>query len=324
MYLIKAYLKLQEIFLPKSSRKNVFTVTEDKVLLTAIEDEREWLDSFKSENDCWSSFHANKSRRIVKQNDILPLIRETVHTLDTQYHCMKIICDTIEVINDGQTPTDVCDQPVYALTKQIQWIFLHLFQNYFYLFGGLHVEKSLLVIHGQFIKGSGLAEVLGKSNLSVIGLENTLLNANDIKRARYAVQVAACAIYEKLREAHVDSKSELDIWKWLEEKCENVMCLYWRTILELQINILIYVRSLRESNFMLHIASLRSLMKWYFSLDHIHYSRWLTVHLFDLLQLKYNFPDIFHNFNNGQFTFQKPSSQFSNMALDQVHEQNNT
>ena len=216
----------RDIYVPLSS-VNMIDI-EDKVLLTAIEDEREWLDSFKSENDCWSSFHANKSRSIVKQNDIssiMPLIREKVHTLDTQYHCMKIICDTIEVINDGQTPIDVCDQPVYDLTKQIQWIFPHLFQNYFSLFGGLHVEKSLLVIHGQFIKGSCLAEVLGKSNLSVIGLENTLLNANDIKRARYAVQVAACAIYEKLREAHVDSKSELDIWKWLEEKCENVVSL---------------------------------------------------------------------------------------------------
>ena len=64
-------------------------------------------------------------------------------------------------------------------------------------------------------------------------------------------------------------------------------------------------------------------MKWAFSLDHHNYSRWLTVHLFDLLQLKYNFPDIYNQFNGGKFTFQKTSSGFSNMALDQIHEQNN-
>ena len=75
---------------------------------------------------------------------------------------------------------------------------------------------------------------------------------------------------------------------------------------------------------MLHLASLRPLIKRYFSLDHIHYSRWLTVHLSDLLQLKYNFLLFVRHFNNGQFTFQKTFSQFSNMALDQVHEQNNT
>ena len=43
-----------------------------------------------------------------------------------------------------------------------------------------------------------------------------------------------------------------------------------------------------------------------------------------MLQLKYNFPDIYRKFYNGKFTFQKTVSQFSNMALDQVHEQNNT
>ena len=75
---------------------------------------------------------------------------------------------------------------------------------------------------------------------------------------------------------------------------------------------------------MLHIASLRPLMKWYLSLDHIYYSEWLTVHLFDLLQPKYNFPDIFCHFENGQFTIKETSSQFSNIARDQVHEENNT
>ena len=35
------------------------------------------------------------------------------------------------------------------------------------------------------------------------------------------------------------------------------------------------------------------------------------------------FPDIYENFNKGFFTFQKSENQFSQMALDQVHEQNN-
>ena len=92
----------------------------------------------------------------------------------------------------------------------------------------------MLVVHGQYTKGSGVSKLLGKSNLSIIGLENTLVNANNIKRARYAVQVAACALYEKLNEAYANSQSELSIWKWLDKMCENVMCLYWKNILELQ------------------------------------------------------------------------------------------
>ena len=96
------------------------------------------------------------------------------------------------------------------------------------------------------------------------------------------------------------------------------------TILELQLAILIYVRSIREANFQLHLATLRPLMKRYFALDHPNYARWLSVHLLDLLQCKYKFPDLYDYFNNGFFTFQKTSSEYSNMALDQIHEQNNT
>ena len=98
-----------------------------------------------------------------EKETILPLIREKVNSLNCQYHCMNIIMDTIGEINPSQTSVDVCDQPIYALTKQLQWRFPRNFRKYFCLFGGLHVEKCLLVLHSDFIKGSGLPEVLGLS-----------------------------------------------------------------------------------------------------------------------------------------------------------------
>ena len=52
---------------------------------------------------------------------MLPLLRTPVHTIDTQYHCTNIIKNTIEKLNPSQTPVDTCDQPVYALTKELQW-----------------------------------------------------------------------------------------------------------------------------------------------------------------------------------------------------------
>ena len=79
--------------------------------------------------------------------------------------------------------------------------------KYFSFYGDFHVEKSMLVIHGEFIKGIGLAEILRTCNLSVIGAENTLVNANDIKGARYAMQVSMCAVFAKLKEAHKESDS---------------------------------------------------------------------------------------------------------------------
>ena len=50
----------------------------------------------------------------------------------------------------------------YGYAK-IQWRYPELFSNskYFLLFGGLHTEKALLIVHGEFMKGSGLDKLLG-------------------------------------------------------------------------------------------------------------------------------------------------------------------
>ena len=58
-----------------------------------------------------------------------------------------------ETVNPGQTQDDVNDQHVYALTKELQLHFPVIFSNYFPLFGQLHIEQCLLVIHGQMRKG---------------------------------------------------------------------------------------------------------------------------------------------------------------------------
>ena len=40
---------------------------------------------------------------------------------------MNIIVKTLRIVNPNETLIDVCDQPVYELTKQIQWQYLDLF-----------------------------------------------------------------------------------------------------------------------------------------------------------------------------------------------------
>ena len=193
----------------------------------------------------------------------------------------------------------------------------------FFLFGGLHIEKALLIVHGEFIKGSGLDKLLGQSNLSITDKENSVVNVTEIKSCIYGLQISACAIYQQLMKAF-NTKSNITIWEWLAQKSgTSTMTLYWKNILEMQIHILISISALRESNFELYVVSLKSLMKWFFALDHYNYVRWQSVHLFDLLSLENSLPDIYQNFKDGHFSFQKPNREFSSIALDQVHEQNN-
>ena len=128
-------------------------------------------------------------------------------------------------------------------------------------------------------------------------------------------------MYAKLKEAC--DTSSLHPLQWLETKKEKQMCFYWGMILRLQIGILLFVRSIRESNFVLYVHCLKNAMKWVFALDHHHYARWGSVQLMDLYQLGKNCPDVYLEFMKGHFSFQKTCRQFFKMAPDQLHEQNN-
>jgi hypothetical protein len=43
----------------------------------------------------------------------------------------------------------------------------------------------------------------------------------------------------------------------------------------------------------------------------------------DMLALQRKHPEIYAEFDKGNFTVRKPDSKFSNIAIDQAHEQNN-
>ena len=123
---------------------------------------------------------------------------------------MSIIHKTIMFLNKNQIPIDVLDQPVSAYSKDMQWHHATIFGHgkYLCVLGDLHIEQSILGLHGDLIKESGLDNVLAHSNLLIIGT-STIVDVNNIKRSRYCLQVAISVIYKLLKEAHADSQSNL-------------------------------------------------------------------------------------------------------------------
>ena len=160
-----------------------------------------------------------------------------------------------------------------------------------------------------------------KCGLSVLRTDS-LVTVNDIKRARYGLHVGARVIYSK--QAHMDSGSDEFILQWLENKSKiNEMCFYWRLILELMIDLHVFIRYFREGKHPLYIALLCKLIRWYFVLDHYNYARWLSVHIYDLLALPQNLPQLHQFFMDGCLTFQKTDRQFS-LLWDQIKFMNRT
>ena len=79
---------------------------------SALSEEKNFLDSFESNEYGWSSCYASFKCAPVENtaiSTIFPFIREKVHTLNTQY-TMDIISKMIKLSNPNQNPVDTCDQ----------------------------------------------------------------------------------------------------------------------------------------------------------------------------------------------------------------------
>ena len=162
-----------------------------------------------------------------------------VHTLDTQYHCMEFVEKTTQLLNPGQICVDESDQPVYKLSKKLQWRFPDRFgpEKYICLFGSLNLEKSILLLCGSLIEGSGLDKIMASSGLFIVGTDS-LVSVNHIKRTRYCIQVAACVMFSLLTSVHKKSGDKGPVLHWLKNQIEeSEMCHYWYIIIDLILNL---------------------------------------------------------------------------------------
>ena len=60
-----------------------------------------------------------------------------------------------------------------------------------------------------------------------------------------------------------------------------------------------------------------------FAPDLVNYSRWLPIHIRDLVNLKERHPSVYAEFEQGKFVVRKTQHLFSTISLDHSHEQEN-
>ena len=74
---------------------------------------------------------------------------------------------------------------------------------------------------------------------------------------------------------------------------EGVMFKYWYSVMRFQMTTLVLVQSFSESYLILLLSCLKEAVLLCYALDHIHYSRWLSVFIHDLELLCVENPDMF-------------------------------
>ena len=177
---------------------------------------------------------------------------------------------------------------------------------------------------GDWLEGSGWVAIIIKSNINTPGRADSLLKGNNPKKCRYAFQVTIAALSMLLKDSFANQTSDLSIKDWMK-KCKSTSSTfsYWLTLIEMISVLLMFIKSVRISDFEMFIQSLELIVPWMFALDHTNYARLLPVFINDLKLLQIKHPKIHKEFLEGRFTIRKTFNKFSNIGIDQAHEQNN-
>ena len=186
------------------------------------------------------------------------------------------------------------------------------------------IEQAALVCVGQLITGSGMEDIVIYASLDTIGLKTAVCDVNNIKKERYTLQVIAVVLMRKLQDAYkVTGTSYDNMEHWIAAQQDCSMFMYWYNVLRLIKLVLWFVRSFREANIDLLIAALEEIVPLFFSLEHVHYARWVSVFIQDLKTLPLKLPALYREFADGHFVVNTRGNTFSKIAMDQAQEHNN-
>jgi len=228
----------------------------------------------------WSAFHAQRQPQCVNSSAttaLLPLFRDSSNSISMVKHALDVIKVAVDHLNSGQTPVMTCDQPLYALAKIIQWNFPELYgeSSYVIMLGGLHIEMAGLKAIGSFLSGSGWAEVFAESGINTPGTAESFLTAGHVRRCRHAHELTAASLFVLQQRAYVAYRNTqsaggdvitFEDW-YTKQMHEQPQFAYWTLVLEFELAVLSFVRSLRTSNFQLYIDSLSKLAPWFLPRD---------------------------------------------------------
>jgi len=95
-------------------------------------------------------------------------------------------------------------------------------------------------------------------------------------------------------------------------------CSFFLEMIEVLLNLIYATRS---GQWDLYVEAVRSTLPWFFAYDRINYSRYLTAHYHDLLALETKYPDIYLEYQKGNFSVQLSNTNtFGKMETDKVIE----
>ncbi|EDO43913.1 predicted protein [Nematostella vectensis] len=258
----------------------------------SIADEYSWLEHTWAKVDSdsaldgsaqvsWASYHSHQpsSEPLLSAviTALLPLFPDQAKSVAMIKHSMSVIKLFIEKINPGQIPVIAFDQPLYAVAKEVQWKWLSLYggEKFVIVFGGLHIEMAFLKVLGQWLEDSGWTVALVDADVASSGTADSFLKASSVTRTRRAHQVTACSLYLLLQRGYqryvADTDDILPFEEWCEQQRSAIpQFQYWYNALQLELILLVFLKSLRLSDFAMYVDAVYRMLPWFVALNHTH------------------------------------------------------
>ena len=154
-------------------------------------------------------------------------------------------------------------------------------------------------------------QALVQAEIATAGTADSFLHPAHVARMRRAHHITVAALYILQDRAYDsyhlsftrDGQDVLGFKQWCDQReqvCPHFQ--YWTTVMELELCVLIYVRSLHQASLTMYLDTLTELVPWLFALDHTNYAQWIPVSLRHMAKLSTKHPEIAKEFNEGNFT----------------------
>ena len=94
--------------------------------------------------------------------------------------------------------------------------------------------------------------------------------------------------------------------------------LYWSMVMNIELLQCHFVPSLRDT---LYVQVIDEVCDYAFMFNQTHYTRWLPIHVKDMVEFEWKHPDIYKEFLNGNFLVQKSRKHISLIPKYHSYEQ---
>jgi hypothetical protein len=187
---------------------------------------------------------------------------------------------------------------------------------------GKHYNRSM---KGIQLMNEALTRLKMKEYMAVKGSINHLDTMHSLHKLKQCLAESKADECEALLNTFITnggSRMLSEYQRFLGQASEKdeTFC-YWNTFGYLFSVIQNLIRSDREGNWELHLASVQTLLPLFAAFDSIHYLRWCSMYIEDMRQLSDQAPEIYKAFCNGGFVVKRVPGKFRSVGMDMALEQ---